>query len=100
MGALEVLQANQDILHNQVITLHNRTALMAETTFTAMEQMKEEIEKTQRNIVFMNHEMASFYTSINRRYRQTHTVLNNHHLSIKLIQTFFIMFIQKLLQYQ
>ena len=86
--AMEQLYANDANLHNQIKTLQNRTSMMAATTFKGLTTIKNAIKTTQSAFKEMKAQFQFLYMSVNRAFRQTHTVLNNHHLSLKFIKRF------------
>ena len=80
-----MLNANVEITHNRLVTLENRTSMMAKTIMPVLKDLKLQINKT-------NKQLASQYRMMSNRYnlllRQMHEMQTIHHFALLLFKNY------------
>ena len=71
-NAIKLVNENVQITHNQLITLQNRTAMMAKAIIPILKDFKEQINNTNDRLIRQYCMMTRPHERYNRLFRQTH----------------------------
>ena len=81
-NAIKMLNANVEITHNRLVTLENRTSMMAKAIMPALKDLKVQINKTQYRM------MSSAHNRYHLLFRQTHEMQMIHHFALLLFKNY------------
>ena len=84
-NAIKMLNANVEITHNRLVTLENRTSMMAKVIMPVPKDLKLQINKTNDQLALQHRMMSSAHNRYNLLFRQTQTV---HHLALLLFKNY------------
>ena len=82
-GAMKKLYANDQILHNRLVSIENRTAVLAKAQLTGFEIMNSRMLSIENKWQTSAQNLERLVNTTNRQFRRTHEAINNHHLAIK-----------------
>ena len=71
-NAIKMLNANVEITHNRLVTLENRTSMMAKAIMPVLNDLKLQINKTNDQLASQYRMMSSPHNRYNLLFRQTH----------------------------
>ena len=71
-NAIKMLNANVEITHNRLVTLENRTSMMAKAIMPVVKDLKLQINKTNDHLASQYRMMSSAHNKYNLLFRQTH----------------------------
>ena len=71
-NAIKLVNENVQITHNRLITLENRTAMMAKAIIPVLKDFKEQINNTNDRLIAQYRMMTRAHERYNRLFRQTH----------------------------
>ena len=84
-NAIKLVNENVQITHEQLITLENRTAMMAKAIIPVLKDFKQQINNTNdRQYRMMNRAHERY----NRLFRQTHKTFQIHHLALLMFKDY------------
>ena len=83
-NAIKLVNENVEITHDRLITLENRTAMMAKAIIPVLKDFKEQINNTNDRLIAQYRMMTRAHERYNRLFRQTHKT--NTPLSITYVQ--------------
>ena len=81
-NAIKLVNENVQITHNRLITLENRTAMVAKVIIPVLKDFKEQINNTNDRLVAQYRMMTRAHERYNRLFRQTHKTFQIHHLTL------------------
>ena len=81
-NAIKLVNENVQITHDRLITLENRTAMMAKATIPVLKDFKEQINNTNNRLIAQYRMMTRAHDRYNRLFRQTHKTFKIHHLAL------------------
>ena len=81
-NAIKLVNENVQITHDRLITLENRTAMMAKAIIPVLKDFKEQINNTNDRLIAQYRMMTRAHERYNRLFRQTHKTFQIHPLSI------------------
>ena len=76
-----MLNANE-ITHNRLVTLENRTSVMAKAIMPVLKDLKLQINKTNEQLVSQYRMMSSAHNRYNLLFRQMHEMQTIHHFAL------------------
>ena len=79
-NTIKMLNANVEITHNRLVTLENRTSMMAKAIMPVLKDLKTQINKTNDKLASQYRMMSSVHNRYNLLFRQTHEMQTIHHL--------------------
>ena len=79
-NAIKLLSENVQITHDRLITLENRTAMMAKAVIPVLEDFNEKINSTNERLTRQYRMMIRAHDRYNTLFRQTHKTFQIHHL--------------------
>ena len=71
-NAIKLVNENVQITHNRLITLQNRTAMMAKAIIPILKDFNEQINNTNDRLIAQYRMMTRVHDRYNRLFRQTH----------------------------
>ena len=84
-NTIKMLNANVKITHNRLVTLENRTSMMAKAIMPVLKDLKFQINKTNERLASQYRMMSSAHNRYNLLFRQTHKTQTIHHFDDTLI---------------
>ena len=81
-NAIKLVNANVQIAHDRLITLENRTAMMAKARIPVLKDFKAQINNTNDRLIAQYQMMTRAHDRYNRLFRQTHKTFPIHHLAL------------------
>ena len=86
-NAIKLVNENVQITHDRLITLENRTAMMAKAIIPVLEDFKEPNNNTNR-LIRQYHMMTRAHERHNGLFRQTHKTFEIHHLALLMFKDY------------
>ena len=87
-NAIKLVNENVQITHDRLITLENRTAMMAKAIIPVLKDFKEQINNTNDMLIRQYHMMTRAHKRHNRLFRQTHKTFQIHHLALLMFKDY------------
>ena len=87
-NAIKLLNANVEITHNRLVTLENRTSMMAKAIMPVLKDLKLQINKTNDQLASQYRMMSSAHNRYNLLFRQTHEMQTIHHFTLLLFKNY------------
>ena len=87
-NAIKLVNENVQITHDRLITLENRTAMMAKAIIPVLKDFKEQINNTNDRLIRQYCMMTRAHDRYNRLFRQTHKTFQIHHLALLMFKDY------------
>ena len=87
-NAIKLVHENVQITHDRLITLENRTAMMAKAIIPVLKDFKEQINNTNDRLIRQYRMMTRAHERYNRLFRQTHKTFQIHHLALLMFKDY------------
>ena len=87
-NAIKILNANVEITHNRLVTLENRTSMMAKAIMLVLKDLKSWINKTNAQLASQYRMMSSAHNRYNLLFRQMHETQTIHHFALLLFKKY------------
>ena len=87
-NAIKLVNENVQITHDQLITLENRTAMMAKAIIPILKDFKQQINNTNDRLNRQYRMMTRAHDRYNRLFRQTHKTFQIHHLAVLMVKDY------------
>ena len=87
-NAIKLVNENVQITHDRLITLENRTAMMAKAIIPVLKDFKQQINNTNDRLTRQYRMMTRAHERYNRLFRQTHKTFQIHHLALLMIKDY------------
>ena len=87
-NAIKLVNKNVQITHDRLITLENRTAMMAKAIILVLKDFKAQINNTNDRLIAQYQMMTRAHDRYNRLFRQTHKTFQIHHLAMLMFKDF------------
>ena len=84
-NTIKMLNANVEITHNRLVTLENRTSMMAKMIMPVLKYLKLQINKTNEQLASQYRMMSSAHNRYNLLFRQMHGMQMIHHFCLRTI---------------
>ena len=81
-NAIKLVKENIQITNDQLITLENRTVMMAKAIIPILKEFKQQINNTNDRLTRQYQMMTRAHERYNRLFRQTHKTFQIHHLAL------------------
>ena len=81
-NAIKFVNENVQITHDRLITLENRTAMMAKAIIPVLKDLNKQINNTNERLIRQYCMMTRAHERYNRLFRQTHKTFKIHHLAL------------------
>ena len=87
-NAIKLVNENVQITHVGLITLENRTAMMAKAIIPVLKDFKEQINSTNKRLTRQYGMMIRAHDRYNTLFRQTHKTFQIHHLALLMFKDY------------
>ena len=87
-NAIKLINENVQITHDRLITLENRTAMMAKAIIPVLKDFKQQINNTNDRLNRQYRMMMKAHDRYNRLFRQTHKTVQMHHLALLMVKDY------------
>ena len=87
-NAIKMFNANVEITHNRLVTLGNRTSMMAKAIMPVLKDLKLQINKINEQLASQYRMMSSAHNRYNLLFRQTHETQTIHHFALLLFKNY------------
>ena len=87
-SAIKMLNANVEILHNRLVTLENRTSMMAKAIMPVLKDLKSQINKTNEQLASQYRMISSAHNGYNLLFRWMHETQIIHHFALLLFKNY------------
>ena len=87
-NAIKLVNENVQITHDRLITLENRTAMMAKAIIPVLKDFKQQINNTNDRLNRQYRMMTRAHDRYNRLFRQTHKTFQIHHLALLMVKDY------------
>ena len=87
-NAIRLVNENVQITHDRLITLENRTAMMAKAIIPVLKDFKAQINNTNDRLIAQYRMMTRAHDRYNRLFRQTHKTFQIHHLALLMFKDY------------
>ena len=87
-NAIKLVNENVQITHDRLITLENRTAMMAKAIIPVLKDFKKQINNTNDRLRAQYRMMTRAHERYNRLFRQTHKTFQIHHLALLMFKDY------------
>ena len=87
-NAIKLVNENVQITHYRLITLENRTAMMAKAVIPVLKDFKEKINSTNKRLMAQYRMMTRAHDRYNTLFRQTHKTFQIHHLAFLMFKDY------------
>ena len=85
---IKLVNENVQIMHDRLITLENRTAMMAKAIIPVLKDFKAQINNTNDRLIVQYQMMTQTHDRYNRLFRQTHKTFQIHHLALLMLKDY------------
>ena len=92
-NAIKLVNENVQITHDQLITLENRTAMMAKAIIPILKDFKQQINNTNDRLTRQYRMMTRAHERYNRLFRQTHKTFQIHHLALLMFKDYIMILV-------
>ena len=87
-NAIKLVNENVQITHERLITLENRTVMMAKAIIPVLKDFKQQINNTNDRLTRQYRMMNRAHERYNRLFRQTHKTFQIHHLALLMFKDY------------
>ena len=87
-NAIKLVNENVQITHDRLITLENRTAMMAKAIIPILKDFKDQLNNTNDRLIRQYRMMTRAHDRYNRLFRQTHKIFQIHHLALLMFKDY------------
>ena len=87
-NAIKLVNENVQITHDQLITLENRTAMMAKPIIPILKDFKQQINNTNDRLNRQYRMIMRAHNRYKRLFRQTHKTFQIHHLALLMVKDY------------
>ena len=95
-SAIKLVNENVQITHDRLITLENRTAMMAKAIIPVLKNFKEKINNTNERLMAQYRMMTRAHDRYNTLFRQTHKTFTIHHLALLMFKDYITILVSTL----
>ena len=87
-NAMKLINENVQITHDRLITLENRTTVMAKAIIPVLKDFKQQINNTNDRLNRQYRMMTKAHDRYNRLFMQTHKTFQIHHLALLMVKDY------------
>ena len=87
-NAIKLVNENVQITHDRLITLENRTVMMAKAIIPVLKDFKQQINNTNDRLIRQYRMMTRAHERYTRLFRQTHKTFQIHHLALLMFKDY------------
>ena len=99
-NAIKLVNENVQITHDRLITLENRTAMMAKAIIPVLKDFKEKINSMNERLTRQYRMMIRAHDRYNTLFRQTHKTFQIHHLALLMFKDYVMILVGTLQRIQ
>ena len=92
-NAIKLINENVQITHDRLITLENRTAMMAKAIIPVLKDFKQQINNTNDRLNRQYRMMTKAHDRYKRLFRQTHKTFQIHHLALLMVKDYIMILV-------
>ena len=92
-NTINLVNENVQITHDRLITLENRTAMMAKAIIPVLKDFKQQINNTNNRLTRQYRMMTRAHERYNRLFRQTHKTFKIHHLALLMFEDYIMILV-------
>ena len=92
-NAIKLVNENIQITYDRLITLENRTAMMAKAIIPVLKDFKEQINNINNRLIAQYRMMTRAHERYNRLFRQTHKTFQIHHLALLMFKDYIMILV-------
>ena len=92
-NAIKLINENVQITHDRLITLENRTAMIAKAIIPVLKDFKQQINSTNDRLIRQYRMMTKAHDRYNRLFRQTHKTFQIHHLALLMVKDYIMILV-------
>ena len=92
-NAIKLINENVQITHDRLITLENRTAMMAKAIIPVLKDFKQQSNNTNDRLSRQYRMMMKAHDRYNRLFRQTHKTFQIHHLVLLMVKDYIMILV-------
>ena len=92
-NAIKLVNENVQITHDRLITLENRTAMMAKAIIPVLKDFKEQINNTNDRLIAQYRMMTRAHERYNRLFTQTHKTFQIYHLVLLMFKDYIMILV-------
>ena len=92
-NAIKLINENVQITHDRLITLENRTAMMAKARIPILKDFKQQINNTNDRLHRQYRMMTRAHGRYNRLFRQTNKTFQIHHLALLMFKDYIMILV-------
>ena len=92
-NAIKLVNENVQITHDQLITLQNRTTMMAKAIIPVLKDFKQQINNANDRPIRQYRMMTRAHERYNRLFRQTHKTFQIHHLALLMFKDYIMILV-------
>ena len=92
-NAIKLVNENVQITHDRLITLENRTAMMATAIIPVLKDFKQQINNTNDRLIRQYQLMTREHEGYNRLFRQTHKTFQIHHQALLMFKDYIMILV-------
>ena len=92
-NTIKLVNENVQITHDQLITLENRTAMMAKAIIPILKDFEQQINNTNDRLTRQYWMMTRAHERYNRLFRQTHKTFQIHHLTLLMFKEYIMILV-------
>ena len=92
-NAIKLIKENVQITHDRLITLENRTAMMAKAIIPILKDFKQQINNTNDRLNRQYQMMTRAHDRYIRLFKQTHKIFQIHHLALLMVKDYIMMLV-------
>ena len=92
-NAIKLVNEDVEITHDRLITLENRTAMMAKAIIPVLKDFKQQINNTNDILIRQYWMMTRAHERYNRLSRQTHKTFQIHHLALLMFKDYIMILV-------
>ena len=95
-NTIKLVNENVQITHDRLITLENRTTMMAKAIIPVFKDFKEQINNTNNRLIAQYRMMTRAHERYNILFRQTHKTFQIHHLGLLMFKDYITILVDTL----
>ena len=92
-NAIKLVNENVQIAHDRLVTLENRTAMMAKAIIPVLKDFKQQINNTNDRLIRQYQMRTRAHERYNRLFRQTHKTFQIHHLALLMLKDYIMILV-------
>ena len=92
-NAIKLVNENVQITHDRLVTLENRTAMMAKAIILVLKDFKQQINNTNDRLNRQYQMMTRAHERYNRLFWQTHKTFQIHHLALLMVKDYIMILV-------